>query len=176
MAQSHSPAALTAVQRLCRMAVLAAVVFVMTMVPKIPIPQGYANLGEAAILLIALGFPRRDAALAAGLGSALTDLLGGYAVWAVPTFIIKGFMASVVTLTSGGRTFSDGGLSTGRILLSFLPASVWAVAGYTLAGAVLYGSLAVGLTSTPGLAVECAVNVCIAAAAGTVLHRRKAAK
>lgn len=119
MVQSHSPAELTAVQRLCRMAVLAAVVFVMTMVPKIPIPLGYANLGEAAILLIALGFPRRDAALAAGLGSALTDLLGGYAVWAVPTFIIKGFMAFVVTLTSGGRTFSDGGLSTGRILLSF---------------------------------------------------------
>ena len=63
MAQSHFPAALTAVQRLCRMAVLAAVVFVMTMVPKIPIPLGYANLSEAAILLIALGFPRRDAAL-----------------------------------------------------------------------------------------------------------------
>lgn len=85
-------------------------------------------------------------------------------------------MAFVVTLTSGGRTFSDGGLSTGRILLSFLLASMWAVAGYTLAGAVLYGSLAVGLTSTPGLAVECAVNVCVVAAAGTVLRRRKAAK
>lgn len=63
MVQSHSPAELTAVQRPCRMAVLAAVVFVMTMVPKIPIPLGYANLVEGAILLIALGFPRRDAAL-----------------------------------------------------------------------------------------------------------------
>ncbi len=174
--QSDAPTELTALRRLCRMAVLAAVVFVMTMVPKIPIPLGYANLGEAAILLIALRFPRRDAALASGLGSALTDLLGGYPLWVVPTFIIKGLIAYVVSLALGGRTFPSGNPSRGRILTSFFLACVWAVIGYTLAGAVLYGSLAVGLTSTPGLAIECVVNMAVAVAAGAVLRHTGLAK
>jgi uncharacterized membrane protein len=161
----------TAVQRLCRTAIMAAAVFVMTMFPKIPIPLGYANLGEAVIFLISVRFNRREAALASGLGSALTDLLSGYAIWAVPTFIIKSLMACVISWVLGGRTYPRDSVSGRLILLSFLVSSVWAIAGYTLAGAVLYGGLAAGLSSTPGLTMECAVNLVVAFAAGLVLRR-----
>ncbi len=160
----------SAVQRLCRTAIMAAAVFVMTMFPKIPIPLGYANLGETVIFLVSVRFSRREAALASGLGSALTDLLSGYAIWAVPTFIIKSLMACVISWVLGGRTFPRDKVSGRRILLSFIVSSVWAVIGYTLAGAVLYGSLAAGLSSTPGLAMECAVNLIAAVAAGLVLR------
>ena len=33
---------------------------------------------------------------AAAVGAALSDLLGGFFVWVVPTFIIKGIMAFVM--------------------------------------------------------------------------------
>ena len=38
---------------ICLIAVLAAIVFVMTVVPRVPIPLGYAHLGDAAIMLAA---------------------------------------------------------------------------------------------------------------------------
>ena len=55
---------------LCITAVLAAFVFIMTFVPKIPIPLGYAHLGDAVIYLLVLFIGRREACLAAAIGSA----------------------------------------------------------------------------------------------------------
>ena len=48
----------------CLSAVLAAVVFIMTFVPRIPIPLGYAHLGDAVIFLSFLYFNRREARIA----------------------------------------------------------------------------------------------------------------
>ena len=45
---------------ICLSAVLAAVVFIMTFVPRIPIPLGYAHLGDAVIFLSFLYFNRRE--------------------------------------------------------------------------------------------------------------------
>ena len=47
----------------------------MTFVPRIPIPLGYAHLGDAVIFLSFLYFNRREAALAAAIGSCLSDFL-----------------------------------------------------------------------------------------------------
>ena len=75
---------------------MTALVFIATFVPHIPIPLGYAHLGDAVIFLLALLVPRRPAIIAACLGSALADLLGGFALWAVPTIVIKYGMAEIV--------------------------------------------------------------------------------
>lgn len=73
---------------------VAALVCVATMVIKIPSPlQGYLNLGDGVVLLAGWLLSPSYAFLAAGLGSALADLLSGYAVYAVATFLIKGCMA-----------------------------------------------------------------------------------
>ena len=50
---------------LCYAAVLTALVFILTFVPRIPIPLGYAHLGDAVIFASVLFSSRRQAAVAA---------------------------------------------------------------------------------------------------------------
>ena len=77
-------------------ALMTAIVFLATFVPHIPIPLGYAHLGDAAIFLFALLTPRRSALFAACFGSALADFMSGFALWIVPTLVIKFVMAEIV--------------------------------------------------------------------------------
>ena len=81
---------------LCMTAVCMAVVFLMTFMPRIPIPFGYAHLGDAVIFLLILFLPRRQAGFAASVGSAFSDLLGGFPIWIVPTLVIKWVMVEIV--------------------------------------------------------------------------------
>lgn len=137
---------------------MTALVFIATFVPHIPIPLGYAHLGDAVIFLLALLVPRRLAIIAACLGSALADLLGGFALWAVPTIVIKYGMAEIVyRIAPQGRAMGQG-----RIVTALLLSSLWMAFAYTLVGAVLYDGLIAALTSTPGLIVEGIVNSVIA--------------
>lgn len=57
------------VRELCLAAVMAAVVFLATFVPRIPIPLGYAHLGDAAIFLMVLFLGHRETLIAACFGS-----------------------------------------------------------------------------------------------------------
>lgn len=76
-------------------AVLAALTCVATMVVQIPMPltKGYVNLGDVMVLTSVwlIGSPWGVAA--AGIGSAMADLLTGYAYYAPATLIIKALMA-----------------------------------------------------------------------------------
>jgi uncharacterized membrane protein len=73
---------------------LAALVCVATMVIKIPSPlKGYLNLGDCIVLTAGWLLHPAYGFLAAGLGSALADILSGYVVYAPATFVIKGLMA-----------------------------------------------------------------------------------
>lgn len=83
-------------KRLALGGMMAALVFVATYFFKIPVSvtQGYVHLGDGFILLGAalLG---NTAILAAAIGSMLADLLGGYTLYLLPTFVIKGCVAAV---------------------------------------------------------------------------------
>ena len=65
-------------------------VTVATMFIKVPVPftQGYVHLGDSMIFLSVLVLGKRNGVIAAGVGSALGDILGGYAFWAPWTLII----------------------------------------------------------------------------------------
>jgi uncharacterized membrane protein len=74
-------------------AVFAALVFVVTsQIPPIPIPatSGYFNIGETTIYIAALVFGPLVGALAGGIGSSLSDIYLGYALFAPGTLFIKG--------------------------------------------------------------------------------------
>ena len=77
-------------------AMMAALIFVATSFIKLPVSltQGYIHLGDGFILLGAamLG---HTAIAAAAIGSMLADLLGGYTMYILPTFLIKGAVAAV---------------------------------------------------------------------------------
>lgn len=119
---------------------LAALIFVATSFFKLPVSltQGYIHLGDGFILLGAalLGSP---AIIAAALGSALADLLGGYTVYILPTFIIKGLVGWVavwvlakerpVWLRIAGLAAAEAVMVLGYFLIEWLPL------GYGLAAA-----------------------------------------
>ena len=67
----------------------------------IPATSGYFNLGEAAIYTIALFFGPRVAAIAGGVGSAVADIVGGYALYAPATLAIKAAEGWVVGALRG---------------------------------------------------------------------------
>lgn len=144
-------------RELCVTAVMTALVFLATFVPRIPIPLGYAHLGDAVIFLLALLLGRREALIAACLGSALSDVMGGFFPWVVPTLFIKFWMAEIVWHLAG-RTHA--GLA--RTAAAFLLSSLWMAAAYTAFGALLYASVAAGLASAPGLLMEGLVNTAAA--------------
>ena len=78
-------------RQLCLAGLLTAVVMVLTMI-RLPVPmtEGYAHIGDAAILLCGLVLGPLGAVPAA-LGSALIDLYG-FAIYAPFTLVIKGAM------------------------------------------------------------------------------------
>lgn len=75
-------------------ALFAAICCVATMVPQIPTPLGgYVNCGDAIVLLGAFLLGPFWGAAAAGIGSALADIICGYALYSPGTLIIKALMA-----------------------------------------------------------------------------------
>ena len=131
-------------------AVMTAVVFLATFVPKIPIPLGYAHLGDAAIFLAVMFGGRRVGIFSGVAGSALADFLSGFPIWIVPTILIKALEAEIFWRLRE------------KFLLGLIAASLAMTAGYTLTGAALYDSLSAGIASTPGLLLKSAVNIFVA--------------
>lgn len=79
-------------------ALFAAMTFALTFSVRIPMPSGgYIHLGDAMIYLSACILPFPYAIVSAGIGGALSDLAGGYAIYIIPTLIIKALNASVFT-------------------------------------------------------------------------------
>lgn len=74
--------------------ILSALVFIATYIIKIPFSsQGYFNIGDCIVLLCGWILSPSYAFLSAGIGSLLADIVSGYAIYAIPTLIIKGLMA-----------------------------------------------------------------------------------
>ncbi|MCC8067882.1 MAG: ECF transporter S component [Clostridiales bacterium] len=84
-----------ATKKLVLAALFAALTCVATMSIRIPIygTQGYIHPGDALVILCGVFLDPVSALLAAGIGSALADLLGGYFIYVPITFAIKGLIA-----------------------------------------------------------------------------------
>ena len=147
-------------KRLTLAGVMAALVFVMTYVPKVPVPVtgGYVHLGDGAIFLATLllgplGIP------AAAIGSGLSDLLGGYMVYVIPTMVIKALVALVAW-----KLYKEG--SWLRAIVAFVLAEAVMVAGYFALEWVMYGYAAalgaVGPNIIQGVAGVVLGAVCVA--------------
>ncbi len=151
---------------LCRTAVCTAVICGATMVIQIPIPLGYAHLGDSCILLVSLLFGWKTGAVAAGMGSALADILTGYPQWAVFTLVIKGIQGGMAgKLCHGRKTMS------GMTAVGVSAAILEMAAGYAAGGAILSGSLAAGIASLPGLLLKGLLNLVIFYAAALILEK-----
>lgn len=153
------------------MGLMTCLVIVSTMFIKIPIPmtQGYVHLGDSMIFLSVLILGKKNGSLAAGVGSAMGDILGGYAVWAPWTLVIKFIMAWILGLFV--ERFGKKGEIIGMIL-----AGIEMTAGYYVASSILYGSWIVTLADIPWNVGQFAVGMIIACILSTALQKTPAKK
>ena len=55
---------------------------------KIPSAFGYTHIGDCMIILTVCLFGTRRGVLTGAIGADLSDFLGGYAVWVLPTMVV----------------------------------------------------------------------------------------
>lgn len=134
--------------RLILTALFASMVCVCTMFVQIASPTGgYINLGDAMVLMGAFLLGPAYGAAAAGIGSALADLLAGYVNYALGTLIIKALVALVAGLLA--RTLAKRAPNLKqplRCVVAAIPAELIMILGYFLYafGPLGYGAAAVG--------------------------------
>lgn len=128
----------TKTKKLVIAALMAALTCVATMIIKIPSPlKGYLNLGDCIVLVSGWMLSPVYGFLAAGIGSALADVISGYITYAPATFIIKGMMAVIAFYVFRILHKKFGNLSS-RIM-SGIVAEVVMVLGYFVFEGFLYG-------------------------------------
>ena len=83
------------IQKIVFSALFAGLVFCATFFLKFSMPIGYFHLGDCFVITAAWMLGPVYGSIAAALGSALADLIGGYPQYMLATFIIKGLFALV---------------------------------------------------------------------------------
>ena len=132
-------------QALVTAALFAAIVCVATFIVKIPSPatNGYFNLGDCFVILSGMLLSPVYGALAAGVGSALADILSGYAQYAPATFVIKAVMALAVYFIM--KAFKEKNFSVSRICAGFAAETVMVLGYFGYEAVILkYGMAATG--------------------------------
>ena len=154
----------------CMTAVCMALTCIATMLIQIPIPLGYAHLGDSVILITAYLFGPVVGALAGGIGSAMAVIPSGFPGWGRATPLIKARKPPLARLF-----FSDKSLKKPGFFCAFPCGgggdTAFMTAGYVFFGGILYGSWALGLASAPGLLLKSVVNLIVFIVVGTGLSK-----
>lgn len=128
------------VKKLVFTAIFIALVFLTTSIFKIPISLGwgYVHFGDLAVMLSGMLLGPVLGAIAAALGSSLADLYGGYILYMIPTFLVKGLLAfSVGSLYKNFKGQDRQMESFTRLVLHCLYGIIFVVGGYFLADFIL---------------------------------------
>ena len=165
------------IRKLVLAALMAALCTIMTMVIQGPSPmQGYVNLGDCAVLMSAWVLGPLYGGAAAGIGSALADLLSGYAHYVPGTFAIKLVMAVAAALIF--RAATKKGLFVSSVLLGQIVGGVVAevimVLGYFAYASLWLGKGLAAAASIPGNIVQGVFGLVAATVVYTVLSRSRA--
>ncbi len=161
----------TKTQKITMSALLAAIIFVATRFIQVPMPAvGYVNLGDAFVILAGWMLPGGYGFLAAGIGSALADVLSGYVVYAPVTFAVKGLMAVLVWLI-----FKTFGKNRGTVIKSIVAgfiAELVMIAGYLVYESFLYG-FKTAVLSVPFNGIQGAVGLVLGVVFVNALSKSK---
>lgn len=145
-------------------ALFAALTCVATLSLRIPTPgtSGYIHPGDAVVILSGVFLNPAAAFLAAGIGSCLADLLGGYFIYVPITFVIKGLTACLCSLAfhmiSRKSSHAFAGVLAGGVIDIFLVAG-----GYAICETLLFSGTA-ALASIPANLIQGTSGLVISAA------------
>lgn len=162
--------------------VMMGLILVTTMMIRIHVPftQGYVHLGDAMIFLAVLVLGKNYGTVAAGIGSALSDLLSGYAYYAPWTFVVKALMAFVVGIALEHME-KKGHIAAGKsvtipTLLAMLFGGIEMTVGYYIAASLMQGNWITPLYSVPGNIGQFVVGMILAFTLARVLYKTPARK
>lgn len=146
-------------KKLVMAALMAALTCVATIIIKIPSPlKGYINLGDCIVLLSGWLLSPMWGFLAAGLGSALADVLSGYLIYGPATFLIKGLMA--LAAFYGFKLLKNKCGNLASRIISGIAAEVVMLVGYFLFAGILYG-FGPAMVNIPANAVQGVAGIII---------------
>lgn len=113
--------------------------------------QGYIHFGDCFIYISACVLPFPYCLIAGALGGALADILGGYAIWAIPTAIIKILIALPFALACRNNE-SNKILNKRTVLMPAISGAI-TILGYFVAECILY-SIASATLSIIGNSIQ----------------------
>ncbi len=127
-------------------AIFTAIILLSTMLIKFStgMGEGYVHFGDCFIYLTACILPFPYCLIASALGAALADILGGFAVWAIPTAIIK-ILIAIPFMTVCRKNKSPKILNSKTALLTVF-SGIITVLGYFIAECFLYSVASAALS------------------------------
>ena len=161
--------------RIILTAMFAALVCVSTIVIQIPSPVGgYVNLGDALVLMSAFLLGPVYGGAAAGIGSALADLITGYAHYVPGTLVIKLLIAVAAALVNRALVKATPNIKPlPRYIVAGIPGEIIMVVGYLFYAWFCLSRGASALASVPGNIAQAAAGIIIAAVLTPLLTRPK---
>ncbi len=149
------------IRKLVLSAMFAALSCAATMVIQIPIATGYLNFGDGLCLLAGWILGPWYGFAAAGLGSALADLLAGYGAYVPATFVIKGLVALIAALLLR-LVRKEGMPAVWQLALTALPAEAAMVLGYFAFETLVLGEAAAAAAAVPNNLLQAAAGIVLA--------------
>ena len=143
-------------------ALFAALVCVATFIIKVPSPitGGYTHLGDGFIFVAVILLGKKNGAWAGSIGAALADIIGGYSFYALPTFIIKGFMALIM----GSMIEKLPSKIKNKWIAGAVMGSLWQVLAYYLVGSLFVGNFITTISEIPGNVIQSVAGIIVSAA------------
>ena len=102
--------------------------------------------------------------LCGAVGAGLSDYLAGYAIWVLPTVIIKAL--SVVAFSK-----NNANIITKRNIAALIPGALLCVGGYYFSAVIIYGDWAAALTDIPTNCIQTAASAALFVFLGLSLDR-----
>ncbi|MDO4175977.1 MAG: ECF transporter S component [Bacillota bacterium] len=156
-------------------AMMMCIIMVAIFLFRIPIPftQGYVNLSDGVIFIAVILLGRKYGVASAALGSMLGDIIGGFAMWAPWTFMIKGGMALIMATII--LAFAKSKLGEGKRWMVRIGAmacgGMFMVFGYFIAERIMYGSWAIAALGIPWNVGQFVVGIILAVCILKALHK-----
>ena len=157
-------------------ALFTALTIVATIVIQIPSMRGYINLGDCVVLLSAWILGPLVGAAAAGVGSALADILTGYAYYAPGTLVIKaamGLAAGLIFRAVAGKKGMGIRALAGQAAGAVAAETIMVLGYFGYAGLLLGEGLGAA-AGIPGNLVQAIFGIVIALALVQILERSHA--
>lgn len=141
-------------------AIVASIVCVATVIVRIPTPtNGYMNFGDCFVLLAGWVLGPLFGFLAGGIGSMLSDIVGGFPFYAPATFIIKGAMSLVAALIARSIIKKHQKNAFFAWTLSSVASEIIMVVGYFLFEAFVVGQGKAAIQGVPANLLQAAIGI-----------------